>query len=115
MGLRLEQLGLLPRGTWQALKESGLSPKQAQRMLELPTHPITDNPYPERYKYLAVQAYEQEKISQGQLGRFLRCDPLMVREIVSQCQTSTFVEDSGVSRQLELPFERSLLAHEESR
>jgi len=113
MGLRLEQLGLLPRGTWQALKESGLSPKQAQLMLELPSHPITDSPYPERYKYLAVQAYEQEKISQGQLGRFLRCDPLMVRDIVAQCRTSTLVEDSGVSRQLELPFERSLLADEE--
>jgi hypothetical protein len=83
-------------------------------MLELPSHPITDSPYPERYKYLAVQAYEQEKISQGQLGRFLRCDPLTVRDIVAQCRTSTLVEDSGISRQLELPFERSLLAEAES-
>lgn len=113
MGLRLEQLGLLPRGTWESLKESGLAPKQAQLMLELPTHPIADSPYPERYKYLAVQAYEQEKISQGQLARFLRCDPLAAREVVSQCRTSTLLEDSGVSRQLELPFERSLLAEEE--
>ncbi len=113
MGLRLEQLGLLPKGTWQALKESGLAPKQAQQMLELPKHPITDSPYPERYKFLAVQAFEQEKVSQGQLGQFLRCDPLTVREIVAECRSQTVVEDSGVPLQLELPFERSLLAKEE--
>jgi len=42
------------------------------------------------------------------------CDPLTVREIVSQCKTSTLVEDSGISRHLELPFEKSLLAEQES-
>ncbi len=109
MALRLEQLGLTPKGSWQALKESGLAPRQAQAILELPSHPVSNHPYPERYKYLAVQAFEQGKISQGQLSRFLRCDPLAAREIVAACRASTVVEDSGESKQLELPFEKSLL------
>ncbi len=97
------------------MKESGLAPRKAQAMLELPTHPVSSNPYPDRYKYLAVQAYEQEKISEGQLGRFLRCDPLAARDIVNQCRASTVVEDTGERAQLELPFERSLLAASEHR
>jgi len=110
MALRLEQLGLIPRGSWIAMKESGLAPRKAQAMLELPNHPVSSNPYPDRYKYLTVQAFEQEKISEGQLGRFLRCDPLSARDIVNQCRASTVVEDSGEPTQLELPFERSLLS-----
>lgn len=109
MALRLEQLTLMPKGTWQALRESGLAPRKAQALLELPSQPVSNYPYPERYKYLAVQAFEQGKISQGQLGRYLRCDPLAAREIVVACRASTVVEDTGESKQLELPFEKSLL------
>jgi Zn-dependent peptidase ImmA (M78 family)/DNA-binding XRE family transcriptional regulator len=112
MALRLEQLTLTPKGSWQALKESGLAPRRAQAILELPSHPISNYPYPDRYKYLAVQAFEQEKISQGQLGRFLRCDPLTAREIVAECRASTVIEDTGESKQLELPLEKSLLGNQ---
>ncbi len=115
MARRLEQLGLIPKGSWRAMKESGLAPRKAQAMLELPEHPINGDPYPSRYKYLAVQAYEQEKISQGQLGRFLRCDPLAAREVVNRCRASTVVEDDGEPRQLELPFEKSLLPEQGGR
>ena len=110
MARRLEQLGLTPKGTWEALRESGLAPRKAQAQLELPSNPVSNDPYPQRYKYLTVQAFEQGKISQGQLGRFLRCDPLAAREIVNQCRASTLVNDSGESMQLELPFEKSLLS-----
>lgn len=109
MALRLEQLGLTPKGSWQALRESGFAPRQARAILELPSHPVSNHPYPERYKYLAVQAFEQGLISQGQLSRFLRCDPLAAREIVAECRASTIVEDSGEAKQLELPLEKSLL------
>ncbi|QGJ71801.1 Transcriptional regulator [Planctomycetales bacterium 10988] len=109
MALRLEQLGLMPRGTWQALMESELAPRKAQEMLELPSQPISSDPFSKRYTFLAVQVFEQAKISQGQLARFLRCDPLSAREIVAECRASLQIEESGVSRQLELPFDRSLL------
>lgn len=110
MCLRLEQLGLTPKGTWRSLKESGLASQTAASILELPSHPESDQPYPERYKYLAVHAFEQGKISQGRLARFLRCDPVTAREIVARCLTSQYVEDDGQSRTLQLDFHKSLLA-----
>lgn len=110
MCLRLEQLGLAPRGTWQSLKESGLAPHTAASILELPSQPVSDQPYPERYKYLAVHAFEQGKISQGRLARFLRCDPVTAREIVARCLTSLHIEDDGEQCMLQLEFQKSLLA-----
>lgn len=110
MGLRLEQLGLTPKGTWRSLKEAGLAPRTAAAILELPSHLESNDPYPDRYKYLAVHAFEQGEISQGQLARFLRCDPVTAREIVAQCLTSLHVEDDGQERTLQLEFHKSLLA-----
>lgn len=113
MGLRLEQLGLTPKGTWRSLKKSGLAPRTAAAILEIPSHPENNDPYPERYKYLAVHAFEQGEISQGQLARFLRCDPVTAREIVAQCLTSLYVEDDGRERTLQLEFHKSLLTEAE--
>lgn len=110
MCLRLEQLGLTPRGTWRSLKESGLAPRTAASILELPSQPESNQPYPERYKYLAVHAFEQSKISQGRLARFLRCDPVAAREIVALCLTSLHVGDDGEQRALQFDFHKSLLA-----
>ncbi|MEX2173911.1 MAG: XRE family transcriptional regulator [Pirellulaceae bacterium] len=110
MCLRLEQLDLAPRGTWRSLKESGLAPQTAATLLELPSHPEADRPYPDRYLYLAVQAFEQGEISQGQLARYLRCDPVSARELVAECLTNLHVEDDGEQRNLQFEFHRSLLA-----
>lgn len=110
MCLRLEQLGLTPKGMWLSLKEAGMAPRTAAEILALPSHPETNEVYPERYKYLAVHAFEEGKISQGQLARFLRCDPLEAREIVAKCLTSVHVEDDGQQRTLHLDLQKSLLA-----
>lgn len=110
MALRLESLGLIPKQTWRAVKEAGFAPQEAQKLLELEPHPENAEVYPERYLSLAVQAFEQEKISQGQLARFLRCDPVTAREKVDQCLTSPFVDEQGRMHSLQLDFQRSLLA-----
>src|SRR5438045_3240878 len=52
MALRLEQLGLIPKGSWQHLKEAKFSPRQAAELLGLQPQPTNDQPYPERYKFL---------------------------------------------------------------
>lgn len=95
MALRLEHLGLVPKGTADHLKESKLPAREAKAELHLPPHPVNAEPYPERYKALAVYAYEQEKISEGQLARFLRCDRVTAREIVQEYLTSRDVNDEG--------------------
>jgi Zn-dependent peptidase ImmA (M78 family)/transcriptional regulator with XRE-family HTH domain len=95
MAYRLENLGLVPKGRAELLKESRLPVREAKERLRLSPHPVNDDPYPERYKALAVYAYEQEKISEGLLARFLRCDRVTVREIVQDYLTSRDVNEDG--------------------
>jgi Zn-dependent peptidase ImmA (M78 family)/DNA-binding XRE family transcriptional regulator len=109
MALRLERLGLLPRGTADHLKESRLPVREAKEQLHLPPHPVTDASYPERYKFLAVHAYDQEKITEGQLARFLRCDRVTAREIVWGCMTSRDVGEDGLSQAVQFETQHSLL------
>jgi Zn-dependent peptidase ImmA (M78 family)/transcriptional regulator with XRE-family HTH domain len=95
MVYRLENLGLVPKGRAELLKESRLPVRQAKEGLRLSPHPVNDDPYPERYKALAVYAFEQEKITEGQLARFLRCDRVTAREMVHDCLTSQDVNEEG--------------------
>jgi Zn-dependent peptidase ImmA (M78 family)/DNA-binding XRE family transcriptional regulator len=95
MAYRLEKLALVPRGRAELLKESRLPVRDAKERLRLSPHPVDDDPYTERYKALAVYAYEQEKISEGQLARFLDCDRVTAREIVQDCLTSRDIGADG--------------------
>ena len=110
MAYRLEKLGLVPKGRAELLKESRLPVREAKERLRLSPHPVNDDPFPERYKALAVYAYEQEKITEGQLARFLRCDRVTAREIVQDYLTSRDVnaegqtEDSTVRADAAIPF-----------
>ncbi len=65
MTVRVEQLGLIPKGTWESLKESGFAPSKAEATLGLPSPPVADEIVPERYKYLAVHAYERGDLGDG--------------------------------------------------
>ena len=56
-----------------------------------------------------MQAYEQAKISEGQLARFLHCDPVTAREVVADCLKSLEVGEDGETRTVEMDFQRSLL------
>jgi len=110
MTLRLEQLGLIPHGTWDLLSEKGFRPRSATQTLELPKAPgESAAPFPERYKFLAVEAYEQALISEAQLARLLRCDIVAAREIVADCTHQATVTDAGHTQQGQMEFGFSLL------
>ncbi len=109
MALRLEGLGLIPRGTADLLREEGIRVKEVEKMLDLSPRTETKDPYPERYKFLAIHAFERGEISEGQLARFLRCDRVTAREIVQTCLTSTDVRADGQPQTLQMEFQRSLL------
>lgn len=79
---------MLPNGTWEALAERGFKPGAARRLLGLEPSPLHEDVYPECYRYLAVQAYVRERISEGSLARFLRTDRVTAREIVEATLTS---------------------------
>ncbi len=109
MTLQVEQLGLIPRGTWDSLKESKFAPRKAEAMLGFPSHPVADEIVPERYKYLAVHAYERGKLGDSDLAHYLRCDIATARETVDRTLTSREVEPSGEERAVTMNFDRSLL------
>ena len=110
MALRLEQLGLISKGSWQFLKESKFAPKQAGELLGLMPQPVNDQLFPERYRFLAVSAYERGEIGDSDLAHFLRCDIVSAREFVAETLTSReIVEDTGEKRDVLLDFKKSLL------
>jgi Zn-dependent peptidase ImmA (M78 family)/DNA-binding XRE family transcriptional regulator len=110
LALRLEQLGLIQRGSWQFLKESKFSAREAAGLLNLQSQPINDEPFPERYKYLAVAAYERGDIGDSDLAYYLRCDIARAREIASITLSSREVDPEGEESAWRLDFAKSLLS-----
>jgi Zn-dependent peptidase ImmA (M78 family) len=110
MALRLEQLGLIQRGSWQFLKESKFSPREAAELLNLQSQPVNDEPFPERYKYLAVAAYERGEIGDSDLAYYLRCDIVRAREIAAITLSSREIDPTGEESAWRLDFARSLLS-----
>lgn len=111
MTLRLEALGLIPRGSWDDISESRV-PVSALKQ-EAGIESLLDNdsvdPFPQRYKLLAVQAFEDEKITEGQLAGLLRCSRIQAREIVEQC-SETADDGDGMQSRVPLSLTHSLLA-----
>jgi Zn-dependent peptidase ImmA (M78 family)/DNA-binding XRE family transcriptional regulator len=107
IALRLEALGLIQRGTWNEIQQSGVPVGKLRR--EAGVEAIDDNDsvdrYPERYKLLAARAFEDGKISEGQLADFLRCSRVEAREIVDKYSRARI---DGEERSL--PISQSLLA-----
>jgi hypothetical protein len=110
MSLRLEQLGLIQRGSWEFLKESKFSPREAAEILRLQPQPINDEPFPERYKYLAIAAYERGEIGDSDLAYYLRCDIARAREIAAITRSSRELDSSGEPSAWRLDFAKSLLS-----
>ena len=75
----------------------------------MPVQPETNDPYPSRYVFFVVQAYEQAKISEGQLARYLDVDPVTAREIVEEFSQSIDITDEGKFEDFRFDFQRSLL------
>jgi len=109
MALRLEGLGLILRGSWDLLKERKIPVHEAEQALDLGPNPVTLEVYPDRYKFLAVHAYECGEITEGELAHFLRCDPVTAREVVLRCRTSVETEANGHQHPMQVDLQRALL------
>ncbi len=108
---RLEGMGLLPVGTMNTLREGKFRKRDAFRSLELaePTPGKNDRRFPARYYQLAVTAYNKGDISEGQLAKYLDCDPVRAREIVFEMSNPSVMEgnETGV---WQVALENTLLA-----
>jgi Zn-dependent peptidase ImmA (M78 family) len=109
MTRRLESLGCLQRGMWDRLSADGFQPGEAQQRLGLSSPRVPSVRLPERYRRLAVQAFEDEKITESELMRFLRCSRVEAREAVEAMTQSREIDDrTGVAYQLSLEFAEPL-------
>ena len=93
MTRRLEELRLIPMGTWDRLRLEGFRVREAQRLLGLAPLHSDDEPLPARYIALAIEAWQREQLSEGQLARFLRTDRLGARERIQRLGTAMANED----------------------
>jgi Zn-dependent peptidase ImmA (M78 family)/DNA-binding XRE family transcriptional regulator len=84
MTRRLEELRLIPVGTWDRLRHERFRVREAQQLLGLEPIRADDEPFSSRYIALAVEAWQQEQLSEGQLARFLRTDRLGARERIQR-------------------------------
>jgi Zn-dependent peptidase ImmA (M78 family)/DNA-binding XRE family transcriptional regulator len=110
MALRLESLGLLKQGTWELQKEKGLPVREAEKHLGLTTDARPEPAYPDRYKFLAVHAYERGELSEKELASYLRCDMWECRRVIQELMLSVEVDAEGRLQPMQADFEASLLA-----
>lgn len=82
--IRLEKLRRFPTGTWDKLAVEGFKPRQAQQLLGIDANPPVRDALPRRYVNLAVTAYEDGHLSEGQLAKLLRADRVSARMIVEE-------------------------------
>ncbi|MEM7536326.1 MAG: XRE family transcriptional regulator [Chloroflexota bacterium] len=76
---RLEGMKLVPKGIYDRLKQRGFKPDDAKKELQLPDFSEPSEMLPERYFALAMQAYDEENISESQLADFLQVNRLDAR------------------------------------
>jgi Zn-dependent peptidase ImmA (M78 family)/DNA-binding XRE family transcriptional regulator len=110
MALRLEGLGLLKSGTWARLKGKKLPAREAEKRVTLTAEPQREPIYPERYKFLAVRAYERSELSEKELANYLRCDLWEARRVIRESMLTMELDAAGRLQPIQANFESSLLA-----
>lgn len=100
--LRLEELGLLPRGTHDRVS-SAVKVTEARTSLGLSHGPRSvPSKFPSRYQTLVIRAHEAELLSEGEVAEYLEIDRLAARELLQRAH----VLDDG--QQLEMSLAESL-------
>ena len=93
--LRLEELRLLPGGTWDRLRDRGFRVREAQEQLGLSRRTDTDRLLPIRYQLLAVRSYEEGHLTEGELAQLLRVDRVSARRTVQMLTHTPHLRDEG--------------------
>lgn len=99
MTLRLEDLDLLPAGTYEGLAQKKFKASEAAESLGFHAagpQPVPDT-LPDRFVTLAIQAYEKDLLSETELATYLEVDRVAARRLYlsrrqSQVDDGTFFE-----------------------
>ena len=107
LALRLEGLRILPSGTWDLLTNSGANIRGASEMLGIKPAVSDTLKFPRRFIFLALEAYDRELLTEGELATLLGQDRLSVRAIVERLSTRSpdLTEDAA----WDIPLSESML------
>jgi len=75
---RIEELNLLPSGTWDSLRDRGFSGDLVRQVLG-DRATSEESTFPPRVWYLAGEAYRRGLLSEGQIARMLKTDRVELR------------------------------------
>lgn len=78
---RLEDMKLLPSGTWDRLKDRGLKVSKVKQEIGLEEIPQRTDLAPTHYQHLAIEALDQGLITEGNFADFLGVDRLEARRL----------------------------------
>jgi Zn-dependent peptidase ImmA (M78 family)/DNA-binding XRE family transcriptional regulator len=90
---RLEALKLISPGTFERARHQGLRVADAQRALGLAPPPPDDRLLPRAYSTLAINAFQEGKITEGLFARFLRLDRVKARRVAADLAGETATLD----------------------
>jgi Zn-dependent peptidase ImmA (M78 family)/DNA-binding XRE family transcriptional regulator len=93
---RLEEMELLPSGTWDRLRDRGLKVRQVQKDLGLENITQRSDMTPIHYQHLAIEAFDQGFITEGSFANFIGVDRLEARRIaeVLRKHSSGMIEEA---------------------
>jgi Zn-dependent peptidase ImmA (M78 family)/DNA-binding XRE family transcriptional regulator len=109
MTRRLENMERLPTGTWNKLKDRGIEVRKIQEKLGLRLEKNANQKLPRRYQYLAVEALDEGKITEGRFARLLRVNRLQARTLAERLRgrAGDITEEDLIDLDLGQSLERS--------
>ena len=113
MVLGLEELRLLPGGTWERLHDRGFKVREAQGQLGLSPYPRHERKLPLRFQYLAARAYQEGKLTEGELARLLRVDRVAARRLIQELTQYLLLHDEGQVASFSIDLARSVSGADE--
>lgn len=93
--LRLEDLRLVPSGTWDKLADSDFQPRAAARILGIEPAEQAAEALPLHYRLLAVQLYADGEITETQLARYLGTNIVGARRAYQDLTETRDVSEDG--------------------
>lgn len=100
--LRLEDLRLVPPGTWDRLRDNDFQPRAAARLLGLEQPTQGAEALPLHYRLLAVQLYADGEITEPQLASYLGTDIVGARRAYQELTETGDVSDDGSPQIIDL-------------
>ncbi|MGW4291750.1 ImmA/IrrE family metallo-endopeptidase [Micromonospora chersina] len=100
--LRLEDLCLIPSGTWDKLRDHKFQPRAAAQDVGLKPHTEPAEMMPLHYRLIAAQLYSDGEITESQFARYLRTDVVGARRSYQELTESRDVAEDGSSQIVDL-------------